>query len=261
MALSLSLALMLCSDALSPRPQWSCVWSCVRILGIGLEIGLLSGLMGIPVALAQTQSLNPDPTLLTLDPTPSSALDSALLEASPTLRRWLEQPPDLLEEIRNRPLIQPRIQASLGTDTWSVGLEDLRLFDRLTVSGDYQQFLNTASGTEQQFGSSLRYYLAPLGSQVNVAPVVGYRHLEAAERSWGTVQWGAHAVLIPAPGAADLTLSYSWLHPPDESISTLVQLTTAYTLRPSFRMGARYRYESSRLDQETSFGLVVEWIP
>lgn len=248
---------MLCSDALSPRPQWSCLWSYIRILGIGL----LSGLMEIPGALAQSSSLSFDASLLALDPSPDLALDAALLEASPTLRRWLQTPPDLLEEIRNRPLIQPRIQASLGPDTWSLGLEDLRLFDRLTVSGDYQQVLNTPSGTEQQFGSSLRYYLAPLGSQVNVAPVVGYRHLEVAERSWGTVQWGAHAVLIPAPGAADLTLSYSWLHPPDESISTLVQLTTAYTLRPSFRVGARYRYESSRLDQETSFGLVMEWIP
>ncbi len=247
---------MPCSDALPP-PQWSCVWSYVRILGIAL----LSSLIEIPVALAQTPSLSLDPTLLALDPSSDSTLDAALLEASPTLRRWLEQPPDLLEEIRNRPLIQPRIQASLGTDTWSVGLEDLPLFDRLTVSGDYQQFLNTPSGTEQQFGSSLRYYLAPLGSQVNVAPVVGYRHLEGAERSWGTVQWGAHAVLIPAPGAADLTLSYSWLHPPDESISTLVQLTTAYTLMPALRLGARYRYESSRLDQEATFGLVLEWIP
>ena len=205
--------------------------------------------------------------------------DAALVEASPTLRRWLQQPPNLLEEIRNQPLIPMRLQASIGTDSWSVGLEDVRLFDRLTVSGDFQhrtdQYRTDQLGTDQlgtdqsgttetqTYGSNLRYYLAPLGSQVNVSPLLGYRQLHQSDQGWGNLQLGAHAVFIPAPGAADLTVSYSWLTPTDsdQPTSTLAQVTTAYTITPDLRVGARYRYEGNRLDQDATFGLIVEWIP
>ncbi|NJM00417.1 MAG: hypothetical protein HC924_17265, partial [Synechococcaceae cyanobacterium SM2_3_2] len=87
--------------------------------------------------------------------------DAGLVESSPTLRRWLQQPPNLLEEIRNHPLIPTRLQASIGTDNWGVGLEDIRLFDRLTVSGDFQHRSDQAGTAEAQtYGSNLRYYLA-----------------------------------------------------------------------------------------------------
>lgn len=190
--------------------------------------------------------------------------DAALVEASPTLRRWLQQPPNLLEEIRNQPLIPMRLQASIGTDNWSVGLEDVPLFHRLTVSGDFQHRTDQSGTIETQtYGSNLRYYLAPLGSQVNVSPLLGYRQLHQSDQGWGTVQLGAHAVFIPAPGAADLTVSYSWLTPTDsdQPTSTLAQVTTAYTITPDLRVGARYRYEGNRLDQDATFGLIVEWIP
>ncbi|NJL99801.1 MAG: hypothetical protein HC924_13830, partial [Synechococcaceae cyanobacterium SM2_3_2] len=92
---------------------------------------------------------------------------------------------------------------------------------------------------------------------------LGYRQLHQSDQDWGTVQLGAHAVFIPASGAADLTVSYSWLTPTDadQPTSTLAQVTTAYTITPDLRVGARYRYEGNHLDQDATFGLIVEWIP
>lgn len=215
----------------------------------------------MPRAMAQNLPTESQRALLQAALNPET--DQELIESSPTLQRWLEQPPDLLQELQSRSLIPTRMQAGLDPDAWTVGLEDVRLFDRLTVSGDYRRGFEGGEGSsERQFGSALRYYLAPLGSLVNVAPVVGYRQVEGLDQTLRGVELGAHAVLIPAPGAADLTLSYTWISPSaDQPTATLAQVTSAYTLTPSIRVGARYRRFSYAGDPDTSFGMIVEWIP
>jgi hypothetical protein len=184
-----------------------------------------------------------------------------LVQDSPVLRRWLEQPPDLLQEIRNTPVVPTRLQVSLQSTTWSLGVEDVRLGDRFTLSGDYQQ--SRERSADQDYGSLLRYYIAPRGSRMNLAPQVGYRAIQESDRSLSGPQFGAIVVLALAPQAADLTLSYSWLKPQEagETTATLATLTAAYALSPSIRLAARYQQRNSTISQDGSFGVVLEWIP
>ncbi len=189
-------------------------------------------------------------------------LDGQILEDSPVLRRWLQNPPNLLEEIRNTPILPTRLQAGFESSShWRVSLQDLRLADRLTLSGDYRQ--SSQDPEARQYGSEMRYFLAPMGSTFNLAPQLGYRALEQENRSLSGVSYGAFAVLALAPGAADLTGSYSWVAPqePEEGQATLAELTAAYAISPSFRLSARYSLRNSTLTRESSLGFGVEWIP
>ncbi|MGQ9836779.1 MAG: hypothetical protein ACUVRV_02130 [Cyanobacteriota bacterium] len=208
------------------------------------------------------------PTLLSTTPDSVSllrldlGLDGQILEDSPVLRRWLENPPNLLDQIRNTPVLPTRLQANFESSShWRIGLQDLRLGDRLTLSGDYRQSANEPEN--RQYGSEIRYFLAPVGSSFNLAPQLGYRVLELEDRSLSGMSYGAFAVLALAPGAADLTGSYSWVLPKEqqEGQATLAEVTATYAISPSLRLAARYSLRNSTLARESSLGFGVEWIP
>lgn len=213
---------------------------------------------GWPVWANSTQAGLPDPV-----PAPLSldlGLEGQILENSPVLRRWLQNPPNLLEEIRNTPVLPTRLQAGFESSShWRISLQDLRLAERLTLSGDYRQ--SSEYPEVRQYGSEMRYFLAPMGSPFNLAPQLGYRALEQKNRSLSGVSYGAFAVLALAPGAADLTGSYSWVAPQEKGQATLAEITAAYAISPSFRLSARYSLRNSTLAQESSFGFGLEWIP
>ena len=238
----------------------------VRQSGKGLRLGMLLLWAGLvperPVWANSQQAPIPDPVPATLSAALDLGLDDRILEDSPVLRRWLQNPPNLLEEIRNTPVLPTRLQAGFESSShWRISLQDLRLGDRLTLSGDYRQ--SSEHPEVRQYGSEMRYFLAPLGSRFNLAPQLGYRALEQKNRSLSGVSYGAFAVLALAPGAADLTGSYSWVAPqePEEGQATLAELTAAYAISPSFRLSARYSLRNSTLDREFSFGVGLEWIP
>jgi hypothetical protein len=183
---------------------------------------------------------------------------------SPVLRRWLQGPPNLLEEIRNTPALPTRLQAGFeSASAWRIALQDLRLGDRLTLSGDYRQ--SSENPVVRQYGLEVRYFLTPMGSRFNLAPQLGYRTLELEQenRRLRGVSYGAFVVLSLALQAADLTASYTWLTPqePREVQVTLAELTAAYAISPSFRLAARYSLRHSTLARESSFGVGLEWIP
>jgi hypothetical protein len=167
-----------------------------------------------------------------------------------------------LDEILNTPAIPTRIQASLeGTESWSVGIQDLYLLNRVTLSGDYRQSFEQPQ--DHQFGSSLRYFLAPVGSVFNLAPQVGYRRLEQSSRALSGLQYGAYAVFALSPRSADLTASYSLLDASQnrEGWATLADITAAYALSPSTRVAARFSWQNSTISKESRFGFVLEWTP
>ncbi len=196
---------------------------------------------------------------------PDNALDLGIeqdiIESSPVLQRWLDQPPDLLDEIRTTPALPTRLQAAVSHDYWTVGLADLTLVPRLTLSGDYQQSFDEPD--DRQFGSVLRYYVAPAGSLINFAPQVGYRTLDQSNRSLRGLQYGAQVSVALAPRAADITLSYTWLDPvnTDDGWATLADVTAAYALSPSIRIAGRYRWQHTTIRKDRHFGVVLEWIP
>ncbi len=129
----------------------------------------------------------------------------------------------------------------------------------LTVSGEYQAAFN---GEREAYGGDLRYYLRPLGSYVNVAPVVGYRHLETDEYSTDGVNVGARLLLVLSRGgAADFSLTQSWVSPGTDEEVGLTTLSFGYAFTSNLRLSTDIQKQNSRQSKDSRVGIVLEWMP
>lgn len=194
-------------------------------------------------------------------------LSPEIIEGSPVLQRWLRQVPNVLEEIVNDPSFRTRLR--LGYSQFpstgqaggvNVGVEDVFVGrTSLTFSGEYQAAFN---GEREAYGGDLRYYLRPLGSYVNVAPVVGYRHLETDEYSTDGVNVGARLLLVLSRGgAADFSLTQSWVSPGTDEEVGLTTLSFGYAFTCNLRLSTDIQKQNSRQSKDSRVGIVLEWMP
>ncbi len=111
-------------------------------------------------------------------------------------------------------------------------------------------------------GSRLRYYLRPLGSYVNVAPVVGYRNLETDRYSTDGVNLGARLLLVLSRGgAADISLTQSWVAPGTDEEVGLTTLSVGYALTRNLRLSTDIQKQNARQSKDSRVGIVLEWMP
>jgi hypothetical protein len=204
--------------------------------------------------------------------TPNSAaeeleLSPEILENSPVLQRWLEEVPNVLEDIRDDPSFRTRLR--LGYSNFpsnddasgiNVGVEDVFIGRTgLTVSGDYQASFN---GDRQTFGADLRYYVLPLGSYVNVAPLVGYRNIESNDYSTDGVNVGARLMLaLSRTGAADVSLTQSFVSPGSSDEVGITTLSFGYAVTRNLRLSTDIQKQNSREEKDSRVGIVLEWMP
>ena len=257
--LGLTLALRVSPPAWSGTPPVSpaTVESPSPVKAVEMELDLRS-----PVAvetkiqdLSLTFSQNPtnsEKTLLSQTPstpaepsTPSNNLDLSpeIIEGSPVLQRWLQEVPNVLEEIANDPSFPTRLRLgysqfpSTGQAAgWNAGVEDVFIGRTgLTVSADYQ---GTFDGQRKAYGGDLHYYLFPLGGYFNIAPVIGYRNLQTNLYSRDGLNLGLRAMLILSRGgAADISLTQSWVSPGggDREVG-LTTLSVGYAITHNLRL-------------------------
>lgn len=195
-------------------------------------------------------------------------LDPAVVEESPVLQRWLQEVPDVLSEIRQDPSFRTRVRLGYSqlpstgqAGGFNVGVEDVFVGRTgLTVSGDYHQ---TFEGDRRTYGADLRYYVRPLGSYVNLAPVVGYRHLETDQYQTDGVNVGLRLMLaLSRTGAADLSLTQSWVNPGSSSEEVgITTLSAGYALTQHLRLATDIQKQNSRQARDSRVGIVLEWMP
>ncbi|MEM9087975.1 MAG: hypothetical protein AAGC93_04450 [Cyanobacteria bacterium P01_F01_bin.53] len=192
-------------------------------------------------------------------------LSPEVIEQSPVLQRWLEEVPDIRSDIRNDPSFTTRLQvgyssfpSSDGTGGFIVGVEDWFLGDTpLTVSADYQQNFR---GDRQAYGVDFHYYLLPLGGYINVSPILGYRHAEAADdyNLYG-VNVGVRLRVVPSrTGAADITLDQSWLVGDSERLS-ITQLNVGYAITQELRLSTDLEWQGTDDFGDSRVGVNLEW--
>jgi hypothetical protein len=222
-----------------------------------LAIGCVGGLA--TVTLAQPAETSPAEQL---------DLDPQILDNSPVLQRWTEEVPDVLSEIRNDPSFRTRLRVGYSQFPSSdqaggihVGIEDLFVPEtRLTVSADYQAALN--GDRREAYGSELRYYALPLGSSVNVAPVVGYRRMESDRYEIDGVNVGLRLQLqLSRTGAADIALTQSWVNPGSDSEEVgLTTLTFGYALTHDLRLSTDLQRQNAPQHKDSRLGIGFEWM-
>jgi hypothetical protein len=164
-------------------------------------------------------------------------IDRQVIESSPVLQRWLEKPPDLLEDIYHTPSFNTKLRVGLTSRNNSfgveAGVEDLFVGQSpLTVSGSYQ---NEFSGRESELQANFRYYVLPLGSYWNVAPIVGYR-----------------------PNNSDLRLSHTFTSPSNNLEMSTTALSTSYAITKNLRLGTKIEWRRSPLIYDSRVGFLFE---
>ncbi len=178
-------------------------------------------------------------------------------QESPLLQRWLQNPPNLLEDIENSPSFVTKARISIsGRDNslgFDLGLEDIFLGNtKLTLSTGYQQEFD---GSNQSYYSNFRYYVLPLGSYVNFAPQIGYRRVFDANG----LDLGLQLVFALSPQSADLRLEQVFTAPGSQEEVSITTLSTSYALQRQlfFHSGIQWRRSSTRSDSVVRLGL--EW--
>ena len=187
-----------------------------------------------------------------------------VLEQSPTLQRWLEEVPDVLEEIRHDPSFKTRLR--LGFTTFpstddaagiNLGVEDI-FIDRtgLTISADYQTAFN---GDRSAFGTDLHYFLLPLGNYVNIAPLVGYRYVQSNDFNTDGLHLGLRLMLtFSRTGAGDLSLSQSFISPGSSEEVGITSLSAGYAVTSILRLSTDLEWQNSIEDRDSRAGINLE---
>ncbi|PZU91514.1 MAG: hypothetical protein DCE90_19575 [Pseudanabaena sp.] len=188
-------------------------------------------------------------------------IDRQIIESSPVLRKWLDNPPDLLNDIYNIPSFNTKLRVGITSRDNSLGIEagveDLFVGQSpLTISGSYQSEL---SGRESELQANLRYYLFPLGSYWNVAPIVGYRQLNQFERSQiSGLDVGLMGILVLSPRSSELRLSHTFTSPSGDLELSTTTLSTSYALSSNLRLGTKIEWRRSPIVYDSRIGFLLE---
>jgi hypothetical protein len=216
-----------------------------------------------PLSVKSEPAKPPNQTQLTED---SLDLSPEIMENSPVLQRWHKEVPDLLEEIKNDPSFRTRIRlgynqfpSSNNTSGLGIGIEDLFIGkSSLTLSGDYE----TSFSNRQSSGINATYYLLPLGSYINIAPVVGYRYIQTNDYHTQGMNVGAKIMLaLSRSGAADLAFFQSFISPGSDNEVGISTLSVGYALSNNLRISTDLQQQNSRAQKDNRVGLYLEWMP
>lgn len=219
-----------------------------------------------PSLIAQTE-IQPNSPLEQTDTSAAQLeLDPQIIEASPVLQRWLEGIPNVLSDIREDPSFRTRIRLGYsyfpGESRGGIiaGVEDVFLGQTgLTASANFHEAF---ASDEQSIGADLRYYLLPLGSSLNVAPVMGYRHLETSEYTTDGLNLGVRLLwVLSRSGAADVSFNQSWVNPGASEEVSISVLSFGYAVTRDIRLSTDWQWQIADEQQDRRFGIVLEWLP
>ncbi|GAP98967.1 hypothetical protein [Leptolyngbya sp. NIES-2104] len=181
-------------------------------------------------------------------------LDPKIIQNSPVLQRWQKQVPNVTEEIKTDPSFRPRIRVGYSASELKVGIEDLRI--------DRTNFTTSATYQSSNWGADLHYYVRPLGSYLNVAPVVGYRHLNTEGQTIDGANIGIRALFVLSRGGgADISLTQSWVAPFSADETGLTTLSIGYALTHNLRISTEFQRQNSPIQKESRIGIGLEWMP
>ncbi len=219
-----------------------------------------------PPPVAPTPSLYSQNATEATPEAPAIDIDPAILDDSPVLQRWLEEIPDVLHDIRHDPSFRSRIRLGYSyfpstedKSGWIIGIEDLFIGDTgLTVSAEYQ---GAFAGGRETWGGDLRYYVLPLGSYFNIAPVVGYRNITTDNYHTDGINVGAKLILaLSRTGAADISISQTFVSPGSADEVGITTLSTGYAVTEDLRLSVDLQKQNSVGEKDSRVGLVFEWM-
>ena len=198
-------------------------------------------------------------------------VDPQIIENSPVIQKWIEEVPDVAEDIVNQRSFPTLIR--LGYSKFPsrgqsggilLGVEDLFLGDSsVSFSGEYVDNFQTDSDDDRfSIGGNLNFYLLPLGSYVNIAPTIGYQSIELGRYQTDGVNLGVKVILALSPqGAADISFSQSFISPTDNEEVGITEVRAGYAVTDNVRVFAGINWQNSIRSADSQVNLGLEWMP
>ena len=190
----------------------------------------------------------------------------AIIKDSPVLQEWLEEIPDVLEDIKYDPAFTTLLR--LGFTTFpsnndasglNFAIEDIFIKRTgLTISADYQTAFN---GDRNAIGVDLHYFLLPLGNYINFAPLVGYRYVQSNDFFTDGVHLGGRLMLsLSRTGGGDISVSQSFINPGGGDEIGITSFSVGYGITSHLRLSGDIERQNSIEDKDSRFGLNLEWL-
>ena len=197
--------------------------------------------------------------------TPSLDIPSEIIEDSPVLQKWLQEVPNILDQIHHDPSFRTRLGVGFAVfpdddlTGVKIAIEDIFLGRTgLTISADYQTSFNN---NRVNTGTDLHYFLFPLGGFVNVAPIVGYRYVESSDFNTDGVNLGLRVMLaLSRTGAADISLSQSFVSPQGDREIGLFRIGVGYSFTSDIRISTDWKIENSKEDKDNSLSIGLQYL-
>lgn len=228
-------------------------------LSCAMTLGWLTASVGAQTLDPSTEPTQSKTTEIPLD------IDPSFVKDSPTLQKWLQQIPNVLEEIRTDPSFKTRLklgysQFPSNNDEGGLNLavEDIFLGRTgLTLSGTY----STSFRDRQTGGADLQYYLLPLGSYINIAPLVGYRSLVSNQYNTDGINIGAKLLLaLSRDGSADISFSQSFVSPGGANEVGISTLSVGYAIAPHLRLATDIQKQNTPVNKDSRVSIGLEWL-
>lgn len=200
-------------------------------------------------------------------------LNPSILENSSVIREWINEIPNISNKIIHEPSFRTRYrlgytQFPSNQDAGGifVGVDDIFMGDTpLTFSAKYSQELSNSHRIESDrmsVGANIQYYLLPLGSYINIAPVLGYRYMETAGYQTGGVNVGVRLGLIFSPqGAGDIFITQSFVSPTGSDEVGITEINVGYAVTRNIRLATEIGWQNSIKQNDSQVSIGFEWMP
>jgi len=193
-------------------------------------------------------------------------IDPQIIDQSPVLRKWLQQTPNVLEDLKYDPAFATRLRIGFTTfpssdnaQGVSVGIQDIFIKNTgLTLSADYHSAFN---GDRNALGADLHYFVLPLGNYLNLAPLVGYRYFQSNDFVSDGIHVGLRIMFaLSRTDAGDISVSQSFVAPTrgDREVG-ITSVSVGYGLTSHLRLSADIEQQNSIEAQDDRYGINLEW--
>lgn len=193
-------------------------------------------------------------------------LDPKTINNSSILQRWINDVPNIAADIKNDPSFRARIgvqhlsaRSSYHAPNFNVSIKDLRLgHTHATINADFHVLSNN---NYQTWGTDLHYYVYPLGSYINVTPVVGYRNLKTNTYSTSGTNLGFRLLLVlTRGGGADISFTKTWVALGSDEEAGLSTLSFGYALNKQVRLSTNLQRYNTKRGVSDHIGIGIEWM-
>ncbi|MBF2055622.1 MAG: hypothetical protein IGQ45_00070 [Cyanobacterium sp. T60_A2020_053] len=192
-----------------------------------------------------------------------------VIENSPVWQKWLENSPDILQEIKHQPSFPTRLRVGYsqfpsnnGIGGFSVAVEDVFIADTpLSFSARHSSSFNSDNNFERSAtGADLHYYLFPLGNYVNISPIVGYQSIRTNGYQTDGVNLGVRLALVLSPnGAGDVFINQSFVNVGGDDEVGITAVGAGYAIRKNLRLSGNIEWQNSRQQADSQVSIGVEW--